>query len=710
MNENRNTDPQAPDDDRILGDALGAAIGKRSESLDAIPPVDGVVERAAATASARRLRYTLVGVTAAAALLAGGLVAWSTLGRDGDGSVQVATPPPMLDRAEVAGPEPDPAAGQDAPDTDESDPAAARPTKSGEEEATLDEQLGNPVEADPDDGTGDAELGSAAPEHDLPAPEELSTGPTLTWTEVDPDTSPEFVTIYGIESVGDGRILARGIVPHYAWESPTDKVVVTTDGTSWTGIDTPGGVSPDFVDISGDLWLVAGPESGEFGPGGRPRVFVSDDEGAAWSELAIHLDATTPMPAHCLERSSVRAVLASGDRLVVVIESQLSLDLPELLVERGLAPGMESIIGWDHTADGLVVSLGDPTNPRTVEASYEELGIAPGQLPLCNAPDGSNGERVRLLLRDGTGAAQVVEYAGWVTSATGTIDGFSIIVTNRGSSLRVTSVDGRTWHQSPGGDSHLRSARGSGGTTWHSRMANGSYQILKSERGATPWTVATFTGLSPGGALAAGPAGITAAAERLGRAGVDDVSEHWFIDEPYELRLGQPVGGVSLWRPGEGSAIYTFDFEDLETNSLPDGVRMTSTEGGSTSLVFEDPQTGEHLVTFIINDLTGVIDRLVANSSRDAPERPDLRIGWSADGETWGWQDAADAFGIDADDWDLRVGLAVGEDFVLAEVSLVETDPYFTGRSELHTQPTRGSDELRLYRSLETRWFIAEVP
>ena len=73
MNENRHNDPQGNGDNRILGDNLGAAIGRRSDSLDRVPPVAGVVERAAAAASARRLRHTLVGVAAAAALLAGGL-------------------------------------------------------------------------------------------------------------------------------------------------------------------------------------------------------------------------------------------------------------------------------------------------------------------------------------------------------------------------------------------------------------------------------------------------------------------------------------------------------------------------------------------------------------------------------------------------------------------------------------------------------------
>ncbi|MCY4630032.1 MAG: hypothetical protein OXE75_03980 [bacterium] len=126
MNQNRDTGPRASDEDRTLGTDLGAAIGRRSQSLERVPPVAGVVERAAMAASARRLRYTLVGVTAAAALLAGGLVARNTLSDDGDGAVRVATAPATSAAAPVSpGPDSSPAAGPQPPTLQPSDPLPA---------------------------------------------------------------------------------------------------------------------------------------------------------------------------------------------------------------------------------------------------------------------------------------------------------------------------------------------------------------------------------------------------------------------------------------------------------------------------------------------------------------------------------------------------------------------------------------------------------
>ena len=283
MNENRDSNGHADGDDRTLGAEVGAAIGRRSESLGRIPPVADVIERAAAAARARRFRYTLVGVTAAAALIVGGLVAWSTLGRNGDGSVQVATQPSVSERAEPAGPDPSmrtptpptsdavservepagpepapsdstdaPEAGESDPDTGAPDPVAALSAESGEEGMTADEQSEDPAVADPDDGAKDADSASAGPDSNLPTPEELSTGPTLTWREMDPCTSSDLCGVTDMESVGDGRILAR------AQGDGGNRILVTDDGTTWFPVGMPAGITLGNVDISGDRWLVAG--------------------------------------------------------------------------------------------------------------------------------------------------------------------------------------------------------------------------------------------------------------------------------------------------------------------------------------------------------------------------------------------------------------------------------------------------------------------
>lgn len=173
MNGYGDIDPQSGDDDRALGTALGGAISRRSEALDRIPPVVGVVERAATAASARRLRYSLVGVATAAALVAGGLVAWNTLSDDGS-SVQVATAP-ATSAAAPAAPQSGTSRSADPPPA-ESQPADPQP--SGPERAdaaTADSGLDG---SEPAVGTAGVPAGETTGESGEPAndPETESAG------------------------------------------------------------------------------------------------------------------------------------------------------------------------------------------------------------------------------------------------------------------------------------------------------------------------------------------------------------------------------------------------------------------------------------------------------------------------------------------------------------------------------------------------------
>lgn len=162
MNEDQDNAPR-PTDDQTLGAALGRAIGRRRESLNRVPPIADVLERSAAAARARRIRRTLLGVAAAAALLAGGLIAGNTLGDDGDGTVRVATEPAV--DATTADPQP-------------ADPPAADPQPPEQPAA---ESAG--VAKDPSGESTD-------PFPDVAESERLPTGPTSTWIDADLDTEP----------------------------------------------------------------------------------------------------------------------------------------------------------------------------------------------------------------------------------------------------------------------------------------------------------------------------------------------------------------------------------------------------------------------------------------------------------------------------------------------------------------------------------------
>lgn len=77
----------------------------------------------------------------------------------------------------------------------------------------------------------------------------------------------------------------------------------------------------------------------------------------------------------------------------------------------------------------------------------------------------------------------------------------------------------------------------------------------------------------------------------------------------------------------------------------------------------------------------------------------EVRVGWSADGAEWGWQSAAEAFGIDPLS-EVSVELAVGSDFVLARVqSMGRPAKALIGRTSGFSPAF-----------LEPQWFIAQVP
>ena len=66
--------------------------------------------------------------------------------------------------------------------------------------------------------------------------------------------------MYSVETVGDGRVLAR------AFTDTGTIIMISENGTDWTQAAVPHGISPDFIDVSGDRWLIAGHDATGFGP------------------------------------------------------------------------------------------------------------------------------------------------------------------------------------------------------------------------------------------------------------------------------------------------------------------------------------------------------------------------------------------------------------------------------------------------------------
>ena len=577
----------------------------------------------------------------AVALLAGGIVAWLVLDRGGTG-----------DDGVVAG----------------EVPAASTPAVAGDPAETSET-----ARAEPPTGSSAPTSSSEGPGRvgdELPTPAELSTGPVLEWTEIDPGLDDAG----NLMPLGDGRVLVRS-TDYGDWTGAGTRLLATVNGVDWKEVPMPPGVAPLHYDLSGARWLVVGYEfPGEPGTIAnapwmasdeegkeeepedegdwafpRPRVFFSDDRGAGWTELEINdssdrLEASTPF-------ELIGAALTSGDHMVIVLQSENPVPVSD-----DDAPGADG--EWQGALD---------------------------QNPLS-----------RLFASDGGAFEQVAAYDGWVmgfpfAGTFSTPDGFSLGLVRDGygrpQPSQLTSPDGRVWSENTSADFLLwyANAVGPDGSLWTAAWAENALNIQRVDRDGTRTTTATLSNLLPFG-LVAGPSGLaTMAATPImlsGRVAKDG----------YELRANEPEGSITLWDLSADAAVYELGPETL-TGGFPNGVReveqpVDGQHQDAVVLVFENPDTGADLVSFTREELLSISFPFL--SPAEGSPQPEAWVGWSADGVDWGWQTLADAFGAEADaSGDPWVQLAVGDGFVLARVQQNDGSPPY---------------------SLSTRWFIARVP
>lgn len=589
-------DNQEHADDQALGAALSDAIGRRvDDPVSAAPPTSVIARRAAARARARAARRTVVGIAASLALFAGGLTAWQAYDNQGGEEIMVTAPAPTEDPSTPPAPD------------------AVSPTVPG---------AGG--------SAGSASSGSAAvqaPNAPL-TPEEASTGPVLQWTEIDPPPAlaSNIVNAYdGIKSVGDGRILAR------TWdEDGYAQFFVTTDGATWTPVPTPTGISPEHIDISGSRWLVTGWPTDSFD--GFTRIFFSDNQGAAWTELATdHLIGATGTSGTARlipDSADITQVLTSGRNLVIVLQ-QIVFDEQAVAAIDGEAPAPPV---WILASDG-------------------------GRLEL------------------------VADYTGWVSTGFSTNGGFTLYLVEDMEQYTLTSANGRQWSKMPSEAAWITDVvQGFGGGIWTARPIGIGSQILRLSQGAAPVTVATIDNIEIYNGLAAGPSGLAATGNVTATSAEGGVTPAGLpsgriTKDGYELRYNEPEGGITLWDVEADAAVYVFGPEVIQGETPPEGVRAPyqgvemSSDMDVEVLVFLDPETGEDLVAFTARDILSITMTAMNDDTSFIEDlRPEMWVGWSANGTNWGWQTLPTAFEIAGDDqtW---VEFAVGNGFVLARVS-----------------------------------------
>lgn len=657
IDKRRTPDNQTGADDQALGEALGSAIRDRVTSPAARPPVSSIAERAAARAKVRNTRRAVVGVAASAALVVGGISAWNALEGDQPNKVIVvdnptASPAPQSSAEPMSAPTSEaPSGPQDAPQT-------------GSE---------------------------ATPEP--PTPGSLSAGPAPGWTEFEPTSAfgADVVDAHSFASVGDGRLLVQ------AFDIDDNQVMISSNGTDWAAIPMPSLFTPESFDIAGDRWLVTGWGFDE--TVSAPQAFFSDDQGATWTDLA--LDIVSPD-----ETSRIAAAAVSGQNMVIATENRILTDIASVIVGRGLVPDKESIRGWTGVKGNTVSFTRDESSPpESFELTSEEEELLYG----------GDREFVRLFHSDGGDAELVAEYQGWNVAGYGATDGFHLLMLATEGVLKLASPDGRQWSQSPltTGDGvpvdRLSNYFGSTNQTiWTSGGTASNYRVERLNGVYTaPLTAELPEGIAHVSRFSVGPAGIAMVAVPGSFPDVGVKLDLRVAKEGYELRYDEPKGGFSLWDLTEDTDVYEFDAESEQANMLPEGIQVVEGDDGATELlVFEDPATGEHLVSFTSEELEPwANDETLLAAPDIRPQQPEAWVGWSANGTDWVWQTLSEAFGLtdlaDTEKELTNVDLAVGTDYLIARVQVGVVDPFWA--------PPDDGDSALSVTYLPPRWFIAAV-
>ena len=548
----------------------------------------------------------------------------------------------------------------------------------------------------------------------------------LEWTEVDPG----FDDLFALESVGDGRVMARVWTDGDGQGLFGQRIAFSSDGIDWTEAPMPEGLFAEQVNISADRWVVTGryPDVDRYDIGGD-RVFFSDDQGSTWTEMVIDLP-TDPVSPYVVESWRAPPVLVSGQRTVLVLMGYPTLDGQALLEDLGRLPAGKRVVFTLPTPDGVSFTLVDSDYPDPYafygslplqlaavyghfdqdefpESTYEELELTYDEAGLTEADmpdlfDPRYQPSIRILAADGATTEVVASYEGFALLGAATSGGFIVTAFSDGAETVLRSADGLAWSEDPLLDpGFVGGAVSADGTIWGLSFENGgSFDIQRAGAGEMPVTVATFDGLQHPGRPVLGPAGLVVVAQRDPsrslRADRGLPAEGRLIRDGYELRYNETDASLTLWDLAGDTAIYVFGPEDMRSATPPDGIRVID-DGPGAGVIFEDPETGADLVTFTEDDMAFLVGMAAGESqaaSSDDPDWPDLWVGWSAEGTGWGWQSLAETFGIhDAQVW---AEFAVGHDFVIARVAAF--------------QPPDPADPTGSGQRLPARWFLARVP
>jgi hypothetical protein len=222
--------------------------------------------------------------------------------------------------------------------------------------------------------------------------------------------------------------------------------------------------------------------------------------------------------------------------------------------------------------------------------------------------------------------------------------------TERGEMIVYRSADGLVWEHGDPIRGQIEEVTTDGVSLFARSFTDDRPALVRSDDLGRTWTeldVPTVAAMDLIG-VAGGPSGLALTGVRLDAP--TDVGPEEFLIEKDGYGVDMTEDNVLIVVDiATGEALLT-----LPPDVDPSTVENLLVEEGSTTLL--DPDTLEPLVTITDSDW----EQAFAEVFGERPE-PEFLVGWSADGENWGWQATADAFG--ANGW---VQLAVGDGAVVA--------------------------------------------
>ena len=183
----------------------------------------------------------------------------------------------------------------------------------------------------------------------------------------------------------------------------------------------------------------------------------------------------------------------------------------------------------------------------------------------------------------------------------------------------------------------------------------------------------------------------------------------------------QPLRSVELWATGGDGALWAaartrkgmridrIRYQDGQvTVELAKGVKNLSSFAAGSAGVVAAGLTGRSAreQPALMRTRVRKAGRVYTQSGHGDYRADELRLGWSRRGDAWAWQPASEAFGVDPRRR-VSVRLAVGKDFVLAEVSDYGVRLKILRDAYVSFDP--GAADGWHAAAVPRRWFIARV-